>query len=76
MKNYLIVLSGVALAAGLAGCALQQIVERHYYEPTETTALRREDGLTVGAVKAEVIKTGAPDWSDSKSISLISVGGR
>ena len=32
--------------------------------------------MTVGAVKSEVIKTGAPDWSDSKSISLISVGKR
>ena len=62
------------LAAVLSGCASQTITERHYYEPTETTALKREDGLTVGAVKSEVIKTGAPDWSDSKSISLISVG--
>ena len=52
----------------------QTITERHYYEPTESTAFKREDGLTVGAVKSEVIKTGAPDWSDSKSISLISVG--
>ena len=50
------------------------ITERHYYEPTESTAFKREDGLTVRAVKSEVIKTGAPDWSDSKSISLISVG--
>ncbi len=75
MKSFLVVLSGVALAAALAGCASQQIVARHYYEPTESTALRREDGLTVGAVKAELMKTGAPDWS-SKSISLISVGGK
>ena len=35
---------------------------------------RKGPRLTVGAVKSEVIKTGAPDWSDSKSISLISVG--
>ena len=83
-----LVLCGAVLAAAvLAGCASQTITERHYYEPTETTALerhyyeptaetalKREDGLTVGAVKSEVIKTGAPDWSDSKSISLISVG--
>ena len=63
-----------ALACLAGGCASQQIVERHYYEPNGETALKREDGLTVGAVKSEVIKTGAPDWSDSKSISLISVG--
>ena len=36
--------------------------------------LKREDGTTVGAVKTEVIKSGSPDWSDSKTISLISVG--
>ena len=61
------------LACLAGGCASQQIVERHYYEPNGETALKREDGLTVGAVKAEVIKTGQPDWSP-KSISLISVG--
>lgn len=59
---------------GLAGCASQRIVERHYYEPTEATSHVREDGLTVGAVKSEMVKDGQPDWSDSKSISLISVG--
>lgn len=62
------------LAALLCGCASQQIIERHYYEPTESTALKREDGTTVGAVKSEVIKSGAPDWSDEKTISLISIG--
>ncbi|MCR5414551.1 MAG: hypothetical protein K6F50_07490 [Kiritimatiellae bacterium] len=60
-------------SALLAGCASQEIVERHYYEPTSETALKRDDGLTVGAVKAEVIKTGQPDWS-AKTISIISVG--
>ena len=30
--------------------------------------------LSVGAVQVEIIKSGSPDWSDSKSISLISVG--
>lgn len=74
MRRLVPVLCGGVLAAVLSGCASQTITERHYYEPTETTALKREDGLTVGAVKSEVIKTGAPDWSDSKSISLISVG--
>ena len=70
-----LVLCGCVLAAAiLVGCASQTITERHYYEPNEMTALKREDGLTVGALKSEVIKKGAPDWSDSKSISLISVG--
>lgn len=71
MKRLLILLC-VALALG--GCVSQSIVERHYYEPTQETACKRTDGLTVGAVKLEVIKVGSPDWSDSKSISLISVG--
>lgn len=65
---------GLASLAFACGCASQQIVERHYYEPTAETALRREDGTTVGAVKSEVIKSGAPDWSDEKTISLISIG--
>ncbi len=63
-----------AFAALLAGCASQHFVERHYYEPTEKTLLKREDGTSVGAVKSEIVKSGSPDWSDSKTISLISVG--
>ena len=74
MKRIFHVISGGVLASALCGCISQTITERHYYEPTEATALKREDGLTVGAVKMEVIKSGAPDWSDSKSISIISVG--
>ena len=74
MKRIFHVICGGVLASALCGCISQTITERHYYEPTEATALKREDGLTVGAVKMEVIKSGAPDWSDSKSISLISVG--
>ena len=74
MKRIFHVVCGGVLASALCGCISQTITERHYYEPTEATALKREDGLTVGAVKMEVIKSGAPDWSDSKSISLISVG--
>ena len=61
------------LAAAVSGCASQQLVQREYYEPTDATSLKREDGLTVGALKSEVVKTGQPDWS-TKSISLISVG--
>ena len=74
MSRLVPVLCGGVLAAVLCGCASQTITERHYYEPTEETAFKREDGLIVGAVKSEVIKAGAPDWSDSKSISIISVG--
>jgi len=74
VKRIFHVICGGVLASALCGCISQTISERHYYEPTEATALKREDGLTVGAVKMEIIKSGAPDWSDSKSISLISVG--
>ena len=72
--KYLYVLALGAALDILGGCASHCITERHFYEPTEATAFKREDGMTVGALKEEVIKSGSPDWSDSKSISLISVG--
>lgn len=62
------------LCAALCGCASQRIVERHYYPPTPETSLRREDGLVVGAVRVEVMKSGSPDWSDQKDISLVRIG--
>ena len=74
MRRLVLCCAACGAVSLLCGCASQTITERHYYEPTESTAFKREDGLTVGAVKSEVIKTGAPNWSDSKSISLISVG--
>ena len=74
MKRYLSVLALGAALDILGGCASQCITERHFYEPTEATAFKREDGLTVGALKSEVIKSGSPDWSGSKTLSLISVG--
>ena len=74
MRRLVLCCAACGAVSLLCGCASQTITERHYYEPTESAAFKREDGLTVGAVKSEVIKTGAPDWSDSKSISLISVG--
>ena len=64
---------GGVIAAVLCGCASQQIVQREFYEPNEATMREREDGLKVGALKSETVKTGQPDWS-TKSISLISVG--
>ena len=73
MRRILAVLA-LGAAALVCGCASQRITERHYYEPTDKTALKREDGMTVGALKTEIIKSGSPDWSDSKSLSLISVG--
>ena len=74
MKRALSIIAAALVSAVLAGCASQSIIERHYYQPTDTTVLKREDGLSVGAVQVEIIKSGSPDWSDSKSISLISVG--
>ena len=74
MKRALSIVAAALVSAVLAGCASQSIIERHYYQPTDTTVLKREDGLSVGAVQVEIIKSGSPDWSDSKSISLISVG--
>ena len=74
MKRAFSIVAAALVSAVLAGCASQSIIERHYYQPTDTTVLNREDGLSVGAVQVEIIKSGSPDWSDSKSISLISVG--
>ena len=74
MKRAFSIVAAALVSAVLAGCASQSIIERHYYQPTDTTVLKREDGLSVGAVQVEIIKSGSPDWSDSKSISLISVG--
>ena len=74
MRRTLAVLAPGAAPDLIGGCASQCITERHYYEPTDKTALKREDGMTVGALKTELIKSGSPDWSDSKSLSLISVG--
>ena len=73
MKRLGHALCGGVIAAVLCGCASQQIVQREFYEPNEATMREREDGLKVGALKSETVKTGQPDWS-TKSISLISVG--
>ena len=73
MKRLALVLA-LGAAALVCGCASQCIRQFEYYEPTDKTALKREDGMTVGALKTEIIRSGSPDWSDSKSLSLISVG--
>lgn len=73
MRRLIIIAAAIAIAVAATGCASQVFVERHYYEPTEATAVKRDDGLTVGALKTEITKEGQPDWS-SKSISVISVG--
>lgn len=62
----------IALVALASSCASQKVIERHYYEPTDATAFKREDGLTVGALKSETVKDGQPDWSGNKHFSLFS----
>lgn len=64
---------GALMLAVTAGCA-QNIVYREFYEPNEKTLLKRDDGTTVGAVKAEATKTGAPNWSDNKTLSISVLG--
>ena len=74
MKRLVELLCGAIAVATMCGCASQSFIERHYYEPTPETALKREDGTAVGAVKAEVMKSGSPDWSDEKHFSILSIG--
>jgi Tfp pilus assembly protein FimT len=63
-----------AVLAAVAGCASQQIVQQEFYEPTAETLHKRADGHSVGALKSETTKTGAPDWSGNKSFSIIGIG--
>ena len=68
-----LVLCGGVLSAVLpSGCASQTLRTVEYYEPTEATLHEREDGLKVGAVKSETVKSGQPDWSGNKTFSLFS----
>ena len=64
--------SGVLAAVLSCGCASQSTVAREWYEPTESTAFKRDDGTTVGALKSETVKSGQPDWSGNKTFSLFS----
>ena len=65
--------AGAVVLAMIAGCA-QNIVYREFYEPNDKTSLKRDDGTTVGAVKAEATKNGAPNWSDNKTLSISVLG--
>lgn len=62
----------VLLAALLAGCATQRVVQREFYPPDDKTLVVREDGMKIGALKSETTKSGQPDWSGNKSFSLFS----
>ena len=74
MKRIVELLCGAIAVATMCGCASQSLVCREFYAPTPETALKREDGTTVGAVKSEVYKSGSPDWSDEKHFSILSIG--
>lgn len=73
MCRRLMVLSGAVLLLAVAGCS-QQIVYREFYAPNDDVKLQREDGTTVGAVKIEATRQGAPNWSDNKSLSISFLG--
>ena len=68
----LVLCGGVLSAVFLSGCASQTLRTIEFYEPTEATLHEREDGLKVGAVKSETVKSGQPDWSGNKTFSLFS----
>ena len=72
MKRLLVIGGIITALAALGGCASQEIIQREYYEPTDATLHEREDGLKVGAVKSETVKSGQPDWSGNKTFSLFS----
>ena len=70
MKTLVKVVGGCVLAATLCGClGNQSLVTREFYEPTKETLTRREDGLAVGAIKSETIKSGSRDEGD-KALAL------
>ena len=68
----LVLCGGVLSAVLLSGCASQTLRTVEYYEPTDATLQERDDGLKVGAVKSETVKSGQPDWSGNKTFSLFS----
>lgn len=68
----LVLCGGVLSAVLLSGCVSQTLRTVEYYEPTDATLHERDDGLKVGAVKSETVKSGQPDWSGNKTFSLFS----
>ena len=65
MRSVMSVAGCCALAAALGGCLGNQVLKSYeYYEPTKETLTRREDGLAVGAIKSETIKSGSRDEGD------------
>ena len=68
----LVLCGGVLSAVLLSGCASQTLRTVEYYEPTGATLHERDDGLKVGAIKSETVKSGQPDWSGNKTFSLFS----
>ena len=70
MKRLVEVVGGFVLAAALCGClGNQSLVTREFYEPTQETLTRREDGYVCGAIKSETIKSGSRDEGD-KALAL------
>ncbi len=72
MRRLVLLCAACGVVAALCGCASQTMRTVEYYEPTDATLHKREDGLKVGAVKSETVKSGQPDWSGNKTFSLFS----
>lgn len=67
----------LVLSAALCGCYSQRVIVREFYAPTSETLTRRDDGLAVGAVKSETIKSGSRDEGDRDyTIGLINLNER
>lgn len=73
MKRILLFCSGGVLAA-LCGCASQSVRVQEFYEPNAQTLQTRKDGMKIGALKSETVRTGSPDWSGNKFFNLIGIG--
>ncbi len=72
MKRLVLCCAACGAVSFLSGCASQTLRTIEYYEPTDSTLHERDDGLKVGAVKSETVKSGQPDWSGNKTFSLFS----
>ena len=70
-RLFMCALAGLALA-GLAGCFSQEVLQREFYEPTDKTLTKREDGYIVGAIKSESTRSGSRDEGNKEfNIGLI-----